>query len=76
MADNNRATLTVDGFTGAGIAIQAKVFSDIAKFEVDVVNGMLTMYDSANKVIRVAISTAATMVVVIAGGNYTVTIAD
>ena len=76
MADNNRATLTVDGFTGAGIAIQAKVFSDIAKFEVDVVNGMLTMYDSANKVIRVAISTAATMVVVIAGGNYIVTIAD
>jgi len=76
MAANNSATLTVDGFVGAGVAIQAKVFSNVAEFSVDVIKGMLRMVDTSGKVMTVAISTAATMVVVIAGGNYTVTIAD
>jgi len=76
MAANNSATLIVDGFIGAGVAIQAKSFSNVAEFSVDVIKGMLRMVDTNGKVMTVAISTAATMVVVIAGGNYTVTIAD
>lgn len=76
MAAGNTATLTVDGFAGAGLALQAKVFSNIKSFSVDVEIGMLTMTDISNKVMRVAISTAVTMVVTITAGNYAVTIAD
>ena len=71
-------TFTVDGYVGAGVAIQAKVFNNIAKFEVDIVTAMLKLTDVNGKVMNIAIRTAATMVVTLsaAGGNYTVTLAD
>lgn len=76
MALGNSATMVVDGYAGAGVAMQAKSFSNIVSFTVDVVNTILTMVDVNGRVIKVAIETAATMVVTIVGGNYTVTIAD
>lgn len=76
MAVGNSATCVVDGYIGAGVAMQAKSFTNIASFSVDVVNTILTMVDTSGKVIKVAIETATTMIVTISGGNYTVTIAD
>jgi len=76
MAFGNVATLTVDGFVGAGIAIQAKVFSNIKSFAIDAETNILTMVDTSNKVMRVALNAPATMTVTISNGNYAVTIAD
>lgn len=76
MAQGNTATLVVDGYAGAGVSMQAKSFTNIVSFNVDVVNTILTMVDVNGRVMKVAIETAATMVVAISGGNYTVTIAD
>jgi len=76
MAVGNTATLTVDGFVGAGIAIQAKVFSNIRIFSIDVYTNILTMTDVDDKVIRVALNAPATMIVTITAGNYAITIAD
>ena len=76
MAAGNTATMTVDGSMGAGVAFQAKVFSNVVSFSVDVVTSMLTMVDTESKVLKVALGVALTMTVTIAAGNYTVTIAD
>lgn len=51
---------TVDGFTGAGISVQALVIDDIREFHFDVERKMLKLIDSNGKVTDIAVSSAAT----------------
>lgn len=71
-------TFVVDGYVGAGVAIQAKSFTNIVNFNINIASAMLKMTDVNGRIIDVAIRTDVTMVVTLsaAGGNYTVTLAD
>lgn len=67
------STLTVTGKNGAGITVTALVLSDIASFSVDVNTKILTVVQDS-VTLQFDISAATTFTVVIASGNYTITI--
>jgi hypothetical protein len=70
------ATVTVTGTIGAGNALTAAVFSNIARFVLNPVTSMLTMVDTSDRVTDVSIAAATTITVTLsaAAGNYTVSI--
>lgn len=71
------ATFTVDGFAGAGVALQAVVLEDIREFAVDVDKQMLKLTDEAGKVTNIAINSAVTITVTVSGTYITaVSVAD
>jgi RNase adaptor protein for sRNA GlmZ degradation len=65
--------LTVTGKNGAGITVTALVLSDISSFAVDVATKILTVVQDS-VTLQFDISAATTFTVVIASGNYTITI--
>lgn len=70
------ATVTVTGTAGAGLALSASVFSNIASVTFNPVTAMLTMVDVNDRRTDVSIAAATTVTVVLsaAAGNYTVTV--
>lgn len=65
------ATFTVDGFAGAGIALNPVVFNNISKFEFDTDKSLLKMTDINGEVTNISCSDIATFVVTVAAFRVT-----
>ena len=71
------ANFTVDGYAGAGVALQAVALENIREYAVDVDKQMLKLTDENGKVTNIAINAAVTITTTVSGGFVTaVTIAD
>lgn len=70
------ATVTVTGVVGPGIALTAAVFTGVAEFSFNTVNGeilKLTFIDDRTPV-YISIAAATTITVTVSGSTYTVSV--
>lgn len=66
--------ITVTGKVGPGLTLTAGVFTNVTRFEVDTVNGVLSAYCDQGSPRIVSIGAASTFTVTLSSNNYTIVI--
>jgi hypothetical protein len=69
------STATVTGKAGPNIAVTAVVYTGVTQFDMNSDNNILTIWQGT-KATMIAIEAAVTITVTVAGGQYTLTVAN